>query len=49
MGRSTIATNKGPYSKPAVVELRKLRKNPILFVDGFEFANIVGCLKIAIE
>jgi len=35
------------YSKSAVIEAFETGKNPIVLVDGCEFANIVGNLKIA--
>lgn len=37
------------YSKSAVIEAAETGKNPIVLVDGHEFASIVGSLKIAIE
>jgi hypothetical protein len=46
--RGAIVTT-SHYSKSAVVEASQAGKNPIVLVDGFEFANIVGSLKIAIE
>jgi len=46
--RGTIVTT-SHYSKSAVVEASQVGKNPIVLVDGFEFANIVGGLKIPFE
>jgi len=45
--RGAIVTT-SHYSKSAVVEAFELGKNPIVLVDGYEFANIVGNLKIPV-
>lgn len=46
--RGAIVTT-SHYSKSAVIEAAEAGKNPIVLVDGYEFASIVGSLKIAIE
>jgi hypothetical protein len=46
--RGAIVTT-SHYSKSAVIEAAEAGKNPIVLVDGHEFASIVGSLKIAIE
>lgn len=45
--RGAIVTT-SHYSQSAVIEASERGKNPIVLVDGYEFANIVGNLKIAL-
>ena len=46
--RGAIVTT-SHYSKSAVIEAAEAGKNPIVLLNGHEFASIVGSLKIAIE
>lgn len=46
--RGAIVTT-SHYSKSAVIEAMNAGKNPIVLVDGYEFAKIVGNFKIAVE
>jgi restriction endonuclease Mrr len=45
--RGAIVTT-SHYSKSAVIEAVEPGKNPIVLLDGYEFANIVGNLKITV-